>query len=254
MSRTFFGAKCDIYIGTGAGKNLLEEMEKATEEIKIISPYLSPSLVNDLIYLHHQGKKINLITINDIEDTKDKENIRRLIKQVKITDANAEVLRKKWLSITKILLSLIILITISTILAYVINKDLRFFYLVVPLTLFVLISKFYNEKITSLRIYSYEYVPLFPFKVLLQPEEGSKNHRLNLHSKIYIIDNKIAYLGSLNFTHFGTKSNHETSIRTTDRNAILYINSEFDSLLNNEYYEKRDLQEWGKSLYDEPIN
>ena len=97
-------------------------------------------------------------------------------------------------------------------------------------------------------------VPLFPFKVLLQPEEGSKNHRLNLHSKIYIIDNKIAYLGSLNFTHFGTKLNHETSIRTTDRNSILYINSEFDSLLNNEYYEKRDLQEWGKTLYDEPIN
>lgn len=254
MSRTFFGAKCDIYIGTGAGKTLLEEMENATEEIKIVSPYMSPSLVNDLIYLHHQGKKINLITINDIEDTKDKENIRRLIKQVKITDENAEELRKKWLNLTKILSSFIILITICTIAAYLLKQDLRFFYIIIPLILFVLISRFYNEKITKTIIYTYKYEVLFPFKVLLQPEEGVKNHRLNLHSKIYIIDHRIAYLGSLNFTHYGTKSNHETSIRTMDRNAIIYINSEFESLLNNEFYEKRDLQEWGKTLYDEPIN
>ena len=37
MSRTFYGAKCDIYIGTGAGKNLLTDMENAKEEIKIVS-------------------------------------------------------------------------------------------------------------------------------------------------------------------------------------------------------------------------
>ena len=69
-----------------------------------------------------------------------------------------------------------------------------------------------------------------------------------------VASNKIAYLGSLNFTHFGTKSNHETIIRITDKNAITYINSEFESLLNNDYYTKRELNEWGKSLYDEPIN
>lgn len=254
MSRTFFGAKCDIYIGTGAGRTLLEEMENATEEIKIISPYLSPSLVNDLIYLHHQGKNINLITINDIEDTKNKENIRRLIKQVKYTDENAEELRKKWSNFTSKISALILFIAISTITAYLIKQDLRFFYIVIPITLFIIINRFYNRKISSIKIYSYKYEALFPFKVLLQPEEGVKNHRLNLHSKIYIIDHKIAYLGSLNFTHYGTKSNHETSIRTTDKNALIYINSEFDSLLNNDFYEKRELQEWGKTLYDEPIN
>lgn len=254
MSRTFYGAKCDIYIGTGAGKNLLTDMENAKEEIKIISPYLSPSLVNQLISLHGQGKTINLITINDIEDTKNKENIRRLIKQKKITDENAEMLRKRWSYYTKLLSSLIIFIALSTVSLYIFNKDLRFFYIIIPLILFGIINRFYYKRIATIRIYTYEYEPLFPFKVLLQPDETEKSHRLNLHSKIYIIDNKIAYLGSLNFTHFGTKSNHETSIRITDKNAITYINSEFESLLNNDYYIKRELNEWGKSLYDEPIN
>ena len=115
-------------------------------------------------------------------------------------------------------------------------------------------KKTVGDKIATEIIYTYEYEPLFPFKVLLQPNENEKEHRLNLHSKIYIIDNKIAYLGSLNFTHYGTKSNHETSIRITDRNALLYINSEFESLLVNDYYQERDLIEWGRSLYDEPIN
>lgn len=254
MSRTFFGAKCDIYIGTGAGKTLLEEVEHITQEIKIISPYMSPSLVNDLIYLHNQGKKINLITINDIEDTKDKENIRRLIKQIRITDENAEQLKKKWINLTKIISFFIVLITFSTISAYILKKDLRFFYIVIPLSLFVFLSLLYNKKIASIKIFTYKYEALFPFKVLLQPEEGMRNHRLNLHSKVYIIDNKIAYLGSLNFTHYGTKSNHETSIRTIDKNAIKYLNSEFESLLNNDFYENRNISDWGKSLYDEPIN
>lgn len=254
MSRTFYGAKCDIYIGTGAGKNLLSDMHNAKEEIKIISPYLSPSLVNELILLHEHGKDIQLITINDIADTKNKQNIRRLIKQIKITDDNAEFLRKKWKHYTRLLSLLILLISICTISLYVFIRDLRFFYIIIPLILFGIINRFYYKKIASIQIYSYKYEPLFPFKVLLQPDENDKNQRLNLHSKIYIIDRKIAYLGSLNFTHFGTKSNHETSIRTTDRNAILYINSEFESLINNDYYQNRSLEEWGKSLYDEPIN
>ena len=143
MSRTFYGAKCDIYIGTGAGKNLLTDMENAKEEIKIVSPYLSPSLVNQLISLHGQGKTINLITINDIEDTKNKENIRRLIKQKKITDENAEMLKKRWSYYTKLLSSLIIFIALSTVSLYIFNKDLRFFYIIIPLIFFGIINSFY---------------------------------------------------------------------------------------------------------------
>lgn len=254
MSRTFYGAKCDIYIGTGAGKTLLEDLNSANEEIKIISPYLSASLVNELIQLHESGKKINLITINDIEDTKEKENIKRLIKQNKTIDENAQMLKKKWFLYTRLISFFIILTTLFTVSAFIFIENLRNFYAIIPLVILGILSQVYYHRIANIRIYSYEYQALFPFKVLLQPEESSKKHRLNLHSKIYIIDNKIAYLGSLNFTHYGTKSNHETSIKTTDKNAIMYINAEFESLLNNDYYEKRDLNQWGKSLYSEPIN
>lgn len=57
----------------------------------------------------------------------------------------------------------------------------------------------------------------------------SKNY--DLHSKIYIIDNKIAFLGSLNFTDTGFMLNHETCIKTTDKTAIKHLNNVYKDLL-----------------------
>ncbi|MBW8244253.1 hypothetical protein K1F50_15700 [Muricauda oceani] len=49
----FNQAKCDIYMGTGAGSKLLQEMANAQHSVKRSSPYLSPKLVQELIWLHH---------------------------------------------------------------------------------------------------------------------------------------------------------------------------------------------------------
>ena len=75
-----------------------------------------------------------------------------------------------------------------------------------------------------------------------------------IHSKIYLIDEKIAYLGSLNFTSSGTKHNYETRIRTEDPNAIQEVKEEINQLMNHSYLPERDLQLWGKQLYREPMN
>ena len=75
-----------------------------------------------------------------------------------------------------------------------------------------------------------------------------------IHSKIYLIDDQIVYLGSLNFTASGTKHNYETRIRTTDSNAIKEIKDELYQLLNHSNLPERDIQYWGKQLYKEPIN
>ena len=38
--RTFFnGANCDIYIGQGAGKKLLDDITNAKRSVKIVSPF-----------------------------------------------------------------------------------------------------------------------------------------------------------------------------------------------------------------------
>ena len=64
-----------------------------------------------------------------------------------------------------------------------------------------------------------------------------------------MIDDGIAYLGSLNFTGNGIKNNYETRIRITDRKAIKELVGEFEALFHNEDYLEKELAEWGRELY-----
>ncbi|SDD74800.1 hypothetical protein SAMN05421636_101583 [Pricia antarctica] len=64
----FNNAKCDVYIGTGTGKKLMDEIENAKRSVKIVSPFLSPFLVKRLIALHSNGIGVQLITTDTIED------------------------------------------------------------------------------------------------------------------------------------------------------------------------------------------
>lgn len=68
MGTFYNGANCDIYIGKGAGKKLLDDISNANRSIKIISPYLSPFLIKELIHLYTKGIDIFLVTTDNIED------------------------------------------------------------------------------------------------------------------------------------------------------------------------------------------
>ena len=63
----FNQAKCDIYMGTGAGNKLLKEIGNAQRSVKISSPYLSPKMVDELVWLHKKGIKVTLITSDKFE-------------------------------------------------------------------------------------------------------------------------------------------------------------------------------------------
>lgn len=109
----------------------------------------------------------------------------------------------------------------------------------------------YKRKNT--RIYDYTYTQLFPFHVIESPYTNSESSTF-IHSKVYLIDDKIAYLGSLNFTYSGTKNNHETRVRTTDIEAIEQLRSMFNELPNEPSLPKKSITEWGRQIYPEPIN
>ncbi|MBT4647826.1 NgoFVII family restriction endonuclease, partial [archaeon] len=88
----------------------------------------------------------------------------------------------------------------------------------------------------------------------------TKKKTFLIHSKIYVIDNKVAYLGSLNFTYNGLVQSYESGIKIKDKDAIKKISKEIDLLFqgrintNGKEMFFRDINEWGKSLYDEPNN
>lgn len=251
----FNRAICDVYIGTGAGKKLMEEIANAKRSVKIVSPFLSPFLVKKLIDLHYRGVEVHLITMDAIEDFNGdrQKNLHQLIIQDRNIDKEAETARLKWINRKRWLyFFLIVMILVLGVIAYNM-QDRMVLWGGIPLLLFWLLIRNYTSKIRNAKIYQYSYRQLFPFKVFTTPESNSFSHPF-IHGKMYLIDDEIAYLGSLNFTGNGTRNNYETRIRITDRIAVKELMGEFDDLFNNEDYPERELAAWGRELYWEVEN
>jgi phosphatidylserine/phosphatidylglycerophosphate/cardiolipin synthase-like enzyme len=249
-------ANCDIYIGKGAGKKLLYDISNARKSVKIISPYLSPSLINELINLHSKGISISLVTSDTIEDFSGtyEKNIYKLINQTRVTDNEAQELRNKWIGIEETLRYIVFGFVAIFIFALFLFKSFKTLFILFPLLVFYLSRKIYLNKIKKKIIYSYFYTQLFLFKVYISPKNINTFESTFIHGKIYIIDDEIVFMGSLNFTYSGTKDNYETRIRTIDKIAVDKIVTEYNELFYHSGYPERNIQDWGKQLYEEPIN
>lgn len=248
-------AVCDIYIGKSAGAKLLQDIRNAKRNVKIVSPYLSPSLIKELIFLHTKGINISLITSDEIEDFYgyDK-NINKLIVQKRHVDEKAKQSRDHLISLSGTLLFVIIGLAIILVPLIFLLKEWKFAYGFTLVVLLFFVRDFVVRQIKNKRIYHYTYKQLFPFKVFISPNNGNSFNKTFIHSKIYVIDDEIAYMGSLNFTGKGIKDNHETRIRTADPNAVAKIVEEVNNIFFNSNLAERDLQFWGSQLYPEPIN
>lgn len=250
------GANCDLYVGKGAGKKLMKDIERAKSSVKIVSPYLSASLVKKLIGLKERGIEISLVTTDKIEDFSDfrEKNIYKLINQHRITDKEAKKTRDNWHNIITILLyaSVSLAIIYSAIWYFFDYREILFGFISIGILL--LVANYFRIRIKNKRIYNYNYSTLFPLKVYLSPKRETNYRGTFFHSKVYVIDGSIAYLGSLNFTEGGTKYNYETRVRTTDKGAIKEINQEVADLFDKHQIPRIDIQRWGKKLYAEPKN
>jgi len=151
MGMFFNGANCDIYIGKGAGKKLLEDISNAKKSVKVISPYLSPSLINELIRLHSKGLKISLITNDNIEDYyRDSEkNIYKLIIQKSIVDDNAQKIRNKWINLEEILRYTFFGLLAILVFTLFLFKTPKLLFILFPILLLFLIRKTYIKKLRT---------------------------------------------------------------------------------------------------------
>jgi phosphatidylserine/phosphatidylglycerophosphate/cardiolipin synthase-like enzyme len=244
-------AQCDIYIGTGAGKKLMEEMGAAQKSIKIVSPFLSADLVNGLTRLHGEGISVELITTES--DNANPKLLQSLIQQEVHIDQRA----KRQRNIFKQLLwgsYAIFLISFLVSWGFFVQKELRLLlYSVMAMAVVGLVVVLLRYLIRNTRVHSYSYHSIFPLRII-KTYDGFGKRTSYLHSKIYIIDDKVAYLGSLNFTRSGTKNNYETRVRLTDSLSVSKIVEEFHFLMDEADYPEVDFPHLGKQIFHETLN
>lgn len=231
----------DIYIGRGVGNMLKEDLERATRSVKIVSPYLTPSYVEDLLKLAKKGVSITLITSNDVEEGDGNYSSLThtdLIKQTKHINQEKRELRNKGVKYSLFggAIPLILLF-----LGYY-----PFFF--ITLVIVGIVFYYFYDK----QIYTYSYYSPIKLKVVPDEYHDKENGKYLIHSKVYVIDDRFAYLGSVNYTHKAFKSNYETITRVTSEKAVRDISKEVDRLFSDKDTFEKDIGEWGKALYDEP--
>jgi len=233
-----FSNKDSIYIGKEAGKEILSEIKNAKKSVKIVSPYTSPDYIKELISLHKKGVDVTLITCDNIE-TNSYSDFRAsdLVKKEKIINSQAEKTKK-------LILSYLIMafgIFMMTLFFYLLSLS-QFLLILTGILLItgliLLISYFFIET------YSYKYEPIFRIKVF-DSHSGKNPHSTELiHSKIFIIDESVCFLGSVNITYSGFKTHYETAIRVDDKNAVSDISAEVERLYDSNELRGKSVEEW----------
>lgn len=221
------GISCDIYVGKKAGISVRNAIRKARKSITVISPFLSGNMITEDIFDSlNKDVQVNIIS-------KDNERIYPFL-QKNLYNQHAILGFDKWI----FLFGKFLLICFYTILSLAILEiftsfifDVSFTKNVIPLsknnffalTVILGIITFFLRKLVINNEFYYSIRDNLNVHIL------DKNY--NLHSKIYIIDNKVAFLGSLNFTDTGFLFNHETCIKTTDKSVIKHLNKTYKDLL-----------------------
>lgn len=238
----------EVYIGRKAGRDIHDSIENAMHSVKIVSPFLTPQYIKELVHLKEKGVDITLITSDNLEESKIYQRYREhfshkdVIRQERKTDENALGKRNKSMKLATY---------VSMISLFILLFGVFFGFLFLAIgVLGVCLSIIWLYVSFDTKIYNYVYHPLFKFKVFFS-NKYEKDAYL-IHSKIYVIDDKIAFLGSTNFTYTGFVKSYESAIKIRDWNAVKSISREVENLFNNTDLHYRNIQEWGKQIYPEP--
>ena len=229
--------KNQIYIGREAGKEILNKIKNAKKSVKVVSPYLSPDYIKDLIRLHKKGVEITLITSDNIceENAYSDFKVSDLVTKEKTYNFSAQEFKRKsfilslWIfGITFIFLLIAFLFLTALIMAGVLA--------IIGTGLF-LYSLMPSQN-------SYKFTPIFKIKVF-DSKSGENPHSTELvHSKIFVIDEEVVFLGSVNFTYSGFKTHYETAIKVEDKKAVKDISEEVRRLYNSNDLNVKDVREW----------
>ena len=232
-----FSKNDTIYIGKYAGDEIIKEIKNAKSSVKIVSPYLSGNYVKELIHLHNQGRNITLITSDNITENQKYSDFSTsdLIVKNEVVDLTLEKKRKNEITYSLVFL----IISLFTLINSVIINIL--FYPSIIILFFSILGLIYSY---NMEIKRAEYIPIFRIKVF-DSSSGEKPWSTELiHSKIYVIDDELAFLGSINFTYSGFKTHYETMIKIQDKKAVLDISQEVEELYNSKALRAKEIEEW----------
>lgn len=242
----------EVYLGQNCGKQLQDDILSAQQEVLVVSPYIDKSKLNDLLHLHRKNVSVRL-AFSHLKANQYNYILQQLIGQHKETDQKTiNSLKQKQMiyKLISIICLVLSLISLSLFVYEYFRLGIFNYYCLIALPI-LYISYFLRQKRKDVGkttpVHSYTYFKKnIDFKYLNSYDDKF------IHAKIYIIDRKIAYMGSLNFTNNGFTSNFETRIRITHKDKIKELVDFVETIFADNYNFRYHNINWlGHRVYPE---
>ncbi len=255
----------DVYIGSRAGVKLLNDIDAAEHRIRIMSPYVSPREMQLLRDRAEQQCQVDCIATVDLQqfDWRQTETARNVIAQERTARPAVRWVFRSLAAIAALLavFAIAALVMLFVRLEMLLEIEaLQPLWVSIPGAIAGAIVAYSIAR--ALPVYRYRYKSMFPVKFLVKQGAGTagaersggeQSHPTPFHHvKLYLIDERITYLGSLNFTDAGLQANVESRLRSTDSELAKQLSSYFDRVLAT--YPEADVEWLGKRVYAEPKN
>lgn len=257
----------DFSFGKGVGSKIYDALNNAKHSVFVLTPYISQGYVDFLLRKKQDGIDVSLVTTTDAQRGMMDEIYRKILLQHRITDDKKMAYKKKakrwcfFLGLSALIAGLVGLIWYDFHHHFhsIYNELKRFWYeesvfIVVTMSILFISCVFYN-KFHRIKVFSYFYSTRFPFVVV--PSLYSKNVKSMssmldsfVHAKIYVIDNRDIFIGSVNLTNSGLRHNIETFIKISAHVAVKEIISEINGYLDA-HCRSIDIKQLGAYLYNE---
>lgn len=247
----------EVFVGQNAGNQLNKDILNAKEEVLIISPYIDEVKLDDLIMLKNRDVNVRL-AFSDLRPEQYDSILRKLIHQNRVTDVKKKEKRESLKNIFFLSAIVLLCLGIFSLIYFGIHLVDDFTNVNNFLAFLVSVTSLYGfyrcwekkSEVEKMEIYTYHYSEKLNFKFVRNNRYDSKF----LHSKIYVIDRKVAYLGSLNYTKSGFTSNFESRIRITQKEKVNeLISFVHDIFADNVNLKKHELFYLGKRVYSEEM-
>ena len=252
----------ELYIGKNAGRRIDWFIENAKHDIRIISPYTVESKVEALIKKSQNGVEVRLLTSHDPRHFKNPATS-KLLRKFIVQERHTNEKRKKihrFLEIfapilfTSTLVFLSISILMSSLLVTVENQVTMYPSVGLVLLAFILLTT-----AKRIKVYTYSYDSPFPVKFVVERKDMTRYEKEQFkdnaffHVKLFIFDDEIAFLGSVNLTEKGMRHNVESLVTISQKDKVNSLIAYFDETFSARYLQ-RSLDNCGNRIYPEPRN
>jgi phosphatidylserine/phosphatidylglycerophosphate/cardiolipin synthase-like enzyme len=241
-------SQAEVFVGTGAGSPLYHDLKEAARSVRVVTPYLGEHLAEVLLGCQERGVDVKTVVSDDGWNTQD------LARLLVVQTARVVPFRQKLARYGSAIAACSVLAAAVLLGGATLDGSVGRLVAAVPLG--VLGGLFWLH-CRQLGIYRYAYrYRLEELRVAPSPRslphEPGRSATPFVHAKIYVIDDRVAYLGSANLTTAGLFDNLEAMARLTSPDAVAALGRCIDELVAGGQLPAYPPEAWARRFFREP--